>query len=346
MEKNLKLPNSFTSNGPLKGAKNSIWPATFFLLRRNLESHPFPSKLTPKQAEEILSQIEKSFSTRQIIPSNSLSPHQKELLFEHFILDEGFERQDNGRAFIVDDSAKFLGLVNVGDHLHLHHLSLEPNFSNPWKFLSNLEQSLSKSLTFSYSPRFGFLTSRPSVCGTGLLIRSLLHVPALLHLDKFPEILESLPEEISIKGLGNEGEYLGDFVLLENAFTLGVSEEAILESVQSMAKSLVLKESELRKNLDPSQAEILKDATSRSLGLLSNAYSLEVNEALSSLSLIHLGSQLGWLQAPKEFDFFELFFSCRRTHLLELTQSESIKEARAAHLRNAVSNINSSKLFK
>ncbi len=345
MEKNQKLPNAFTSNAPWSGAKDSIWPATLFLLRRNLESHLFPAKLNAKQAEEILAQIEKSFPSHQIIPSNSLSPHLKELIFEHFMLSEGFEKQDSGRAFIVDNTAKFLGVVNLGDHLHLHHLSFDSDVSIPWKFLSNLEQTLSKQLTFSYSPRFGFLTSEPSNCGTGLLVRALLHLPAILHLGKFAQIEESLPEELSVKGLGNEDEHLADFVLLENAFTLGVSEDSIVKSVQAQANSLVEKELKLRNNLTLEETQILKEKIARGFGLLSSAYSLEVNEALSSLSLVYLGTKLGWLETSEEFAFFDLFFSCRRAHLLELTNTESINQSRALHLRNSVSKLNPTGLF-
>ena len=350
MEKREKLPSIFTSKLPWSGATHPIWPATHFLLRRILESHLFPAKLTPKLAKEVLDLIKKSIPSLQTLPAESLSPHQKELLFEHFILDEGFEKQDDGRAFVVDDSGLFLGVINLEDHLHLHTFSFEQNFTLPWFTLSSLEKTLSKELGFSYSPRFGYLTSDPAVCGTGLLVQAFLHLPALLHLEKFPEMLESLPEDIAIRGLGQQGEFLADFVLVENKFTLGVSEEYILKSVQESAEKFTAAEVTLRKNLDPSQASLLKDKIGRSFGLLSNACSIQAQEALSSLSLIHLGKELGWIKKASSFNFFDLFFSSRRAHLAELTKNETlIKEhlptARAHHLRKEISSLDPSKLF-
>lgn len=350
MEKNEKLPNVFTSKSPWSEATDSIWPATRFLIRRNLESHPFPSKLSSKQAQAVMDQIGIVLSPFYLLPAERVSPHQKELLFEHFILPEGFEKQGQGHAFAVDDSGKFLGIINLEDHLHLHTLSFDHSLDKAWKTLSAMETSLSKELPFAFSPRFGYLTSNPTVCGTGLLVQAFLHIPALLHLEKFAGIIETLPEEISIKGLGNEGEYLGDFILLENTYSLGVSEESIVQVVQETATKLSTAEKTARTTLDPHTTAFLKDKIARSFGLLSNACSLQIQETLSALSLIHLGKELGWIQQAKTFHFFDLFFSSRRAHLAELLHNETLAKEllpamRAEHIRKQISSLDPCELF-
>ncbi len=350
MEKSEKLPNIFTSKLPWSDATHNIWPATLFMLRRNLTSHRFPAKLTPKQANEVLEDMKKSFSSFQILSSESLTPHNKELIFEHFFLTEGFEKQDEGRAFIVDHSGQFLGLVNLEDHLHLHTFSFEQDFIKTWKSLSHLEKKLSKELGFSYSPRFGYLTSDPDFCGTGLLVQAYLHLPALLHLEKFAEILESLPEDLTVKGLGENSEYLADFVIIENKYTLGVTEESILKSVQESAAKFALAEDLQRKKLDPEELLLLKDKIARSYGLLSNACSLQAGEALSALSLIHLGKELNWIKNASSFHFFDLFFSSRRAHLAEHTKdigitNKHLSSVRAHHLRKEIAPLNPDNLF-
>ena len=350
MGKSVKLPKSFTERQPWHDANNSIWPVTLFFLRRNLDSRLFPAKLTPKEAGNIRDLLQKSLSTFQFLPAEGLSPQEKEILFEHFILAEGYEKQNSGRGFLIDESAKFLGIINLEDHLHLHLMSTSQNFTPPWKTLSKLEQSLSKELGFAYSKRFGYLTADPAVCGTGLALQAVLHIPALLHLSKFEDLIEKLPSDISLKGLGKEGSYLADFVLIENKYTLGVSEEAILQSVHEVAKKFETAEKNLRKSLDPTQTTLLKDKIARSFGLISNALSLQTEEALSSLSLIHLGKELGWIQKATGFNFFNLFFSSRRAHLSKLAHQEIIppeqlQSERAKYLREQLSSLDPTPLF-
>ncbi len=327
---------------PWSNAKNSIWPLTLFHLRRNLDNRLFPEKLSPKEATELLESLKKPFSKYISLPFESLSPHEKELLFEHFILTEQFEKLESGRAIILNDTGQFLGLINLEDHLHLHLLSFEKDFSPTFKALTNLEQTLAKDLRFSYSSRFGYLTSDPAFCGTGFVIQAFLHLPALIHLEKFPEAIEELSSDISLKGLGQEETYLADFVLIENKYTLGVSEESILKSVHDAATLLSEKEFFLRKTLKKDQIFLLKNKISRSCGLLKEAYSIETNEALSALSMIHLGKELNLLKSKKSFNFFNLFFACGRAHLIELSKSKkNIKEnlsiLRAAYLRKEIS---------
>ena len=350
MKKNANLPPVFTTTMPWSETTNNIWPATYIHLRRNLESHPFPAKLNAKVAKEIQDLITESFSKSQTFPAVELTPHQKELLFEHFILHEGFEKNDEGRCFIIDNTPKLLVLTNLEDHLHIHSICFDSDFTETWKELLKLEQILSKKLGFAYSSKFGYMTSDPSLCGTALVAQAFLHLPMLINLEKLADIVSELPKDIQIKGLGEDGQFLGDLVLLENRYTLGLSEESILNSVKEMAQKFMSAEEDLRLNLTDDQIPLLKDKIGRSFGLISNAYSLKAEEALSSLSLIHLGTQLGFLHDQGTFKFFDLFFSCQRAHLSEYEGNKTISNdllssARAHHLRKEISTLIPSNLF-
>lgn len=344
MAKSKKLPNSFSSKMPWQDAKNPIWPVTLFQLRRNLENHLFPEKLSSSEAVAVLEEINKLFSNHITLPLTSLSPKEKELFFERFMLTEQFEKLEEGRAFILNETSNFLALINLEDHLHLHLTSFETDFKIPFETLTTLEKNLAKQLRFSYSSRFGYLTSDPSFCGTGFVVQALLHLPALLHLEKFTEILESLPIDITLKGLSLDESYLADFVIVENKYTLGVSEESILNSVHNAAKILSEKELEIRKNLKTEDINYFKNKIARSFGLLNQAYALEIGEALNALSMIHLGIDLELFQPKKPFHFFDLFFSCGRTHLengskAKKTPKEKVCKHRADYLRNHISSL-------
>ena len=294
-----KLPETL----PWKGATDPIWPVTYLLLKRNVKGYPFPDKLQKDKAKELVDRLTPFFSG--LLPP--LSPHEKEWLFEHFILHEGFEKHGQESAFAVNAEGNCLAMINLEDHLHVRKAVFN-DLMEGWKELAKQEKEISEKVGFAFSQTFGYLTSDPTSCGTGLCVQAFLHIPALLHLEQFAALREAFPESITVKGLGAENTYIGDFVLLENTYSLGMSEEAILMLIGETAARVRDAERELRKTLDPKVHAPLNDKIARALGLLSHATTLQIQETLSALSLIHLGMSLGWIKKGEAFSFFDLFF--------------------------------------
>lgn len=345
MDKENSLPQAFFLKSPWEGPKESLWPASSIVIHRNLKGFEFPSKMNEVQREQTLKLIQTALlphlNNPKIATAETLNPHDKEFIFEHFLLQEGFERFDKGHALIIDETASFLGLINIEDHLHLHFTSAETSLKELWDRAAKIERSLSKELDFAFSPRFGYLTSDPAVCGTGLSVQAFLHLPVLLQTKTFGELSTELSECVVCQGLGKEGEYLADLVLVENRFKLGTSENTIMVEVEKTANLLVEKEKEMRKSLSDKTVAELKDKVGRAYGLLTHSYKLQIQETLSALSLIQLANELGWVAGNKPFAFYNLFFDLRRAHLIEKLQTkdpslDSIMEKRAELLHQTL----------
>ena len=272
----------------------------------------------------ILDHLEKG----QVLTQKELTPHVKEFLFEHFILNEGFEQFDEGRAMIIDESSTFLGLINVEDHIHVHLFEKSFNWDAAYHRLNDLDKHIGQSMEFAFSDRFGHLTADPMVCGTGLVVQTFLHVPALIHTESFAEVVCNLGSDVIVRGLGKEDEYIADLVLIENKFKLGVTEPDILKSVHKAAETLCTAEEKARKKLRSEGQPQIKDLVGRAFGILRHAHSLQIEEALTSLSLLELGRQVGWVEGGDRLDFKKSFFSTRRAHLHEsLSSKEQIPKA-------------------
>lgn len=321
---------------------DSIWPATSLILHRNLTGRFFPTHMSVVDAEQTLDIITKSLAKlppTKILRGDTLLPLDKEFLFEHFLLHEGFEKFDPGRALILDDSAHFLGLINVEDHLHMHLFAIRDELETAYQKLAHIELTLAKTLSFAYSDCFGYLTSDPRIAGTGLIVQAYLHLPAMIHLKQFVEVSEKIGGDVIIRGLGPESAYIADIVLIENRFKLGVTEENILKTVRTIATKFMEEEKQLRTHLKETDSDLLKDKIGRAFGLLSYAQTLQIQETLFNLSLFHLGKELGWIEHGESFDFFDLFFSTRRGHLQKLfqektTTKEAISQKRAEMVRD------------
>ncbi|MES2121825.1 MAG: protein arginine kinase, partial [Chlamydiota bacterium] len=112
-------------------------------------------------------------------------------------------------------------------------------------------------------------------------------------------------------------ELIGDILVISNVFTLGVNEENILQSIQSVSMRLMALEKTLRAHLLTEDHAEIKDQISRAFGLLLHSYQLQTKEALDALSLIKLGVNLDWISGITDDQLNTLFFKCRRAHLLQ-----------------------------
>lgn len=320
MSKNL---NSLIENTPWQEDKNPIWLASSLISIRNFNKYKFPSKLSETEAKTLLGIVQNAIGKSSelknpaFLPAEEISALDKELLFEHFLCMESFQNATAGQGFIVDDSYRLLALLNWKNHLQLYYLDNNPDIEGSWARLSKLEMDVGKALDYAYSPKFGYLTADPTQCGTALLAQQYLHLPALIHTEQLKDILtKQLDEDIEAMGLeGPLDEPIGDIVILRNRYTLGLGEETILHELQATAMKLMASEKTLRDHLKSENNAEIKDLISRAYGLLIHSYQLQTKEALSALSLIKLGIDLGWISGISDTKINQIFFQCRHAHL-------------------------------
>ena len=323
MTQKTNLPPSFVESTPWGKDSNSLWPASVFVLHRNLMKYNFPGKMGEVELHQSLEFMKTSFLGQQeleqplFLSSKELSPSDKELLFEHFLFLEAFQAPLQGSGFVLDNSCRFLAQINQLDHLQIRLLDTRGEWEKSWNALVNLETTLGSKFDYAYSPRFGYLTADPTLCGTGLSVLVYLHLPALIHSGQFETLIAKRQEdEVEMSGLeGESSGFIGDLVILRNRYTLGYSEENTLHSLQTTAMKLMAAEKAARLRLKEENNADMKDQISRAFGLLIHSYQLQTKEALNALSLIKLGIDLGWITGVSDLKVSELFFKCRRGHL-------------------------------
>jgi protein arginine kinase len=324
MTEKIKLPQSLLEHMPWEKESNPIWLATSFLLHRNLAKFNFPPKMDERQSQQTLSSLKDQLLRSSLLENpillkaEEVSAIDKEFLFEHFLCMDGFQNTLSGQGFIIDNTGHFLAELNIQDHLQIQYNDSMGGWEKVWNKLSELETAIGSAVEFSYSPKFGYLTSDPSLAGTGLSVKAFLHLPALIHTGQLLEVVtKQKEEEITAMGMGgNLDELIGDLVVINNSYTLGISEEAILHSIHSMAMKLMALEKTLRSHLQNENNPAIKDQVSRSFGLLLHSYQLQTKEALGALSLMKLGLDLDWIGGITDAKLNTLFFQCRRAHLL------------------------------
>jgi protein arginine kinase len=339
-DKKADLPPTILEHTPWENEEGSIWPASVFILRRNLSRENFPPKLEEQQAARVLETLKNAlFASAELaqpllFTADELPHLDKEFLFEHFLRLESFPAGSKNQAFVLDGSGKFLSLFNVQDHLQLQLIDCKGEWEKAWNLLNTLEGTVAAKLEFAYSPKFGYLTADPNLCGTALEVLVYLHLPALIHTGQLQEALVKQKEEdiVATTMQGNLEEIVGDMIILKNRYTLGLAEEAILHSLHVNAMKFVAFEKSVRTHLQKENTISLKDEISRAYGLLLHSYQLQTKEALGALSLLKLGLDLGWVANISHNKLNDTFFKCRHGHLSKLFP-ESQDPVELAHRR-------------
>ncbi len=340
MKEPVELPLSFLQHNPWLKTSNPVWPATIFQCKRNVARSSFPSRLSPEESQRLFqileSAVKKFFGEERckILPAEQLTPTDKEFLCEHFFCREGFQNAGVGQGFALDLQGRFFALLNIQDHLCLQWVDVADSWDETWNELARCEEAIGKELVFAFTPQFGFLTANPAECGTALSIAAYLHVPALRHSNTLDAVLAGI-EEVEIGGLeGPKEDLIADYLIVKNKYTLGVSEQEILRSVHLSATKIAGAEKSLRTQIQKDGSAEMKDLIARAYGLLIHSYQLNTKEALSSLSLIKLGLDLGWLAGLNDQAVNHLFLLVRRAHLLK-TLGQKPEEKQETHHHRA-----------
>lgn len=333
------LPHSLLSHTPWENQVNAIWPVTSFSLSRNLVGFHFPAKMLDDELKQVYSILCTSLSSCLpqpiVLKDTQLSTLDKEFLFEHFLCLENLANTYSHQGFVLDETGLFFAQINKEDHVNICCIDYQGEWETIWSRLNQIELELNKTLDFSFSNKFGYLTSYPQFSGTGLRVYAYLHLPAIIHCGQLQDILaKSKEEHVCIMGMsGTQEELIGDIVILNNVYTLGVNEETILYSLHTTIMNFMALEKTLRTHLKEKGNSEIKDQVSRAYGLLLHSYQLQEKEALNALSLIKLGLELNWVKGVTEKTINDLLFTCRRAHMTYLCNTALLDPQEGARKR-------------
>lgn len=343
-------------NKPWQNNDNNIWLASTINLHRNIQKFNFPGKLSTERRKQVVSVLSKeilsinTLKNPKLIRAEEIGPFEKEFLLEHFLSNDNFIQAHSGEAFIIDETGQFLASFNLRDHLHLQLIDCKGELENSWNKLLKIETAIGQNISFAYNPKYGFQTADMGNCGTALIVSIYLQLPALVHTEKLDEILEkNADENIALFGIqGDPTEIIGDVLVIQNNYSLGITEETIISNLRAFTTKMLVEENSARNHIRSNDNAETKDKVSRAFGILTHSYQIDAIEALNAISLLKLGSEMSWVGGISREGINNLFFNCRRSHLLSqfpektnLSQEEIIhKRAEFIHKMLAQTHLN------
>lgn len=316
----LQTPAYWSKNN---GPESTIAVSSRVRLARNLEEHPFPQKLVPKQRALVTEKIATALPQETdalFIPLTSLDFPTRQILLERHLISKELANKEEGSAVYLNKEQSISVMINEEDHLRMQ--CILPGFQpeNAAKTLNSLDNKLEDKLNWATNKKWGYLTTCPSNVGTGLRASVMLHLPALNLLEdgeQIPQMIEGL-HRIGLEVRGNYGEgskAIGNLFQISNQYTLGMSEDDIFILLRKAVKYIIQLEKNARITLLETQNTKLHDVVGRAYGVLKYAHLISVEEALQNLSLLRLGAELTLLPSSLLHNFQLFLLETKPAHL-------------------------------
>lgn len=275
-------------------------------LARNIEEYNFPSRLSKEDAGRIIDDVKEAVlnahednSYFHSVDMNKLSSLEKVAMVERHVISPNFVQTLVPTGLILSEDESISIMINEEDHLRIQSITNGLNLDEALQNAYRIDDLLEEKINYAYDENIGYLTSCPTNVGTGLRASYMIHVPALETTGKLQFILDAIGKfGITVRGIYGEGSKArGSVFQISNQITLGHSEQEIIDNLTSLTKQIVEQERALRNKLLSEKRLQFEDAVYRSYGILAHTRIITSKEAMTLLSDIKLGYELGILKS-------------------------------------------------
>lgn len=287
----------------LSGKENDVAVSSKVSLARNLRNHVFTARLSIEEKEQIAEEVMEAVSRQ--LPDKMMTTHMEDLtpyaaisLAERNLVSPEFVSVREGRTFLMTPDESLSLMICEEDHVKIQALLPGLELNRSFELADRMDTLLDEALGFSFDPKLGYLTQCPTNIGTAMRGSVILQLPAMRILGR----VRHLSTTVSRLGLVLTGAYgegdapTGSLYLLTNQVTLGISEEAALQNLDSLALSIIEQEREARKELMVNLQ--FQDMLWRSYGTLKSARVMNFQEFMEALSVVKVGIAAGEFDVP------------------------------------------------
>lgn len=295
---------------------------------RNLNGLPFPHLLTDENAKDIFESVKKTIESSDFKEKtgsfdftgmSELSIIERQILVEKHLISPDLLDNHTRKAVVIKDDETISIMVNEEDHLRLQCILPGLQLKEAWRIIDNLDDSLEKKLDYAYCEQLGYLTACPTNTGTGIRASVMMHLPALVIINRIKDVLGTVSKiGVTVRGLYGEGtDASGNIFQLSNQVTMGQTEEDIVENIISVAGQIINSERAARSVLIKERREYIEDRVGRAYGLLKHAGIIKLDEAVRLLSDLRLGVSLGIIKKLPLSRITELLVAIRPAFLVK-----------------------------
>lgn len=309
-----------------EAAKNSdVVISSRIRLARNLKKYPFSSKLSEKQALELVREVKESsleLGAQAAIKFYScnvdmLSDTDKVAMVERHIISPLLIEKKQSTGLILSEDEKISIMINEEDHLRIQSITAGMNINEAFRTANKIDDISNEVLDYAYHEKYGYLTACPTNVGTGLRASYMVFLPALTAAGKIVKLAEELGQYgIALRGTyGEATKSMGNLYQISNQKTLGSTEREIIESLNRIVEQVMKQERRQREYMLTSSYDEIEDKVYRSYGVLKYAKQLSSSDAMTLLAQVKLGIDLQLIHTSDNYNVHELMMEIQPGNL-------------------------------
>ncbi|NLZ52921.1 MAG: protein arginine kinase [Thermoanaerobacteraceae bacterium] len=311
---------------------------------RNLSNVPFPHLLSDKEAKTIVNDVYATLKENpvfsrdiELFNMNELTAEQKTMLSEIHLISSDLANSENGAVIVNHDETVSI-MINEEDHLRIQMMLPGLQLDEALQQIDKIDDLLEEKLDFAFDEKIGYLTACPTNVGTGMRASVMMHLPALTMKEKIGQIFSTISQlGLVVRGIYGEGSQAkGNLYQISNQITLGKSEEDIIQNVVSVARQILMSERKTRQNLSGEARLRLEDKILRSYGILANAKLVSSQEAMSFISDVRLGVDMGIIRDLTPSVLNELFIMTGPAYIQEISKNATTPIERDIYRANFI----------
>ena len=288
-----------------KGSEGDIVLSTRVRLASNLSEYPFPARLSENQKKAIGNTVKEALADEtdfdlDFIDMSALSASETVSLAEKHLISPEFASDTTGRSLLLSKDEDISIMICEEDHIRIQTVYPGLSLSEAFETASKVDTALENKMAFAFDENLGYLTQCPTNIGTALRASVMLHLPALSKKGAMQRLSTTVAKlGLTLRGSYGEGsEISGDIYQLSNQVTLGISEEAAIKNLNSIAIQIITQEKQARAILIKDEDYL--DKIYRAYGILTSAYKLTSKELMNLISYVRVGVSEGILNIPAE----------------------------------------------
>ena len=288
-----------------KGNEGDIVLSTRVRLARNLTEYPFPARLDEIQKKDIANLVNNILSQDKtfdldFIDMSTLSPAETVSLAEKHLISPEFACDTIGRSLLLSKDEDISIMICEEDHIRIQTVYPGLSLNEAFETALKIDEILENKISYAFDESLGYLTQCPTNIGTALRASVMLHLPALSKKGAMQKLSTTVAKlGLTLRGSYGEGsEISGDIYQLSNQVTLGISEEAAIKNLNSIAMQIIAQEEQTRALLIKDEDYV--DRIYRAYGILKSAYKLTSKELMNLISYVRVGVSEGILDIPTE----------------------------------------------
>ena len=256
---------------------------------RNISGLPFYQKAEQKKRESVFSKIDDLLTQNGFRKESTTDtdPIYWGALAEKGFIDKDFLDSPFSRAIYFNEPCSLAVSLGGKEHVTIRSIVAGGAATDSRNIASGAEELLDRQFEFAYSESLGYLSSRPSLCGSGAEFSALLYLPSL----KLNEKIETLRKECLLSGtslspLVASSDNVGDLYLLSYSPSHLCDESKAVVGFETLQSMIIEEEKCEERIIFAKSSKLIIDAAWRAYGVLLYAKQLGLSEMLSLSSSI------------------------------------------------------------